>query len=252
MGPPPRERRRTAGASARLGGLERVGLRTAEEEGERRDRDEGEQRRGQPEVHRAREAQRDRPGPHEAAEHRARGPHRVEGVQDRAAVTPLHPQPVGVLRHVGDGIHRPEEEQRRRERREGGGETDRERADPGEDGADDSDPGRPEAADQHAGRQTRHERADRQGGDREAVRGVREVEVVLDAGIAREHVREDRAVRQEERSHGDPRAAERLVWGGHRTTLVDGRAGCRQRRATRGRARDRYADGVVPYCRTNA
>ena len=64
------------------------------------------------EVHRERDPQTRGGGSEEPAGDRADAPEAVEGVADRPAVPSLHPEPVGVLGHVDDGIQRAGDEHR--------------------------------------------------------------------------------------------------------------------------------------------
>ena len=65
--------------------------------------------------------ERDRAGGHRAAEHRADRPGGMEGVDEGPPVASLDLEPVGVLRDVGDGVHRSGHEQGGDEHRQDGG-----------------------------------------------------------------------------------------------------------------------------------
>ncbi len=133
-----------------------------------------------------------RPSPHRSPG--ADRPDRVESVDDRASVAPLHAEAVGVLRDIRDGVgclRRGTARRRTAPRRgEGGGEQ----ADAGEHGADHGDARRAEPADQHRGQEPRGDGTRRERGDREAVAEVVESESGLDLRVARQDVREQRPV----------------------------------------------------------
>ena len=67
------------------------------------------------------------------------------------------------------------------------------------------DSGGAEALDQGRRERAGEQRAQRKRGEGRAERGIAQPEVAADLGIAGDHVREQRAVGEEHRRHGEPR-----------------------------------------------
>ena len=118
----------------------------------------------------------------QAAGDRADAPDAVERVEDRAAVEPLHAQPVGVLGDVDDGVQRAGDEQRDGQRGQLGAaaaapDGDREEDQPGR-----GDAGGAEPADEQGRGQPGQQRAEGEGGQRRAERGVAQPQLPFSSG----------------------------------------------------------------------
>jgi len=140
---------------------------------------------------------------HRAAGDRADRPDRVERVDDRASEQPLDAQGVRVLGDVGDGVHRAAEQEGGREGDDRGREASGEDAQARQRRPRDGDESGAEAPDQRSCGEPREDRAGREGGHGEAIRGVAEGEVALDLRVARDEVREQAPVGEEQGRDGD-------------------------------------------------
>ena len=132
----------------------------------RREGHDGEDARDDAQVHRERDLEPRGRRAEEPAGDGADAPDAVEGVEDRAPVVPLHPQPVGVLGHVDDRVQRAGDEQRRGQREPGRGRGRGPHRGGEERQADGGDAGGAESADEDGRRQPGQQRTEGQGGER--------------------------------------------------------------------------------------
>ncbi|MGY3204595.1 hypothetical protein ACVW19_005110 [Streptomyces sp. TE5632] len=153
-------------------------------------------------VRPAREVERYGGGGHGAAGDGADGPDGVEGVDDGAPVAALHPQAVGVLRDIGDRVHRSGQEQRSREQHHRVRHARDEDPRPGQQGARHRHPRRPQATDEDPRRHTGDDGPRRERRDGQPVSGVADAEIRLDLRIAGQEVREQGPVGEEEDGNG--------------------------------------------------
>ena len=221
------QRRRDAAPRVRRRHGRAVGVvRSGQQAASHRDRHDGQQRGHDGEVDDHGRAERHGQRAHRRAGDGADAPDGVQRVQDRAAVAPLDAQGVRVVRDVGHGVERAGDEQRERQR-----EPDRRGADEHQVGRDDEradgcdDRGAP-AGDERAAGQADEQRAEAVRPDGRPERGPREVEAVLDLGVARDDVGVERAVGEEQGPDGGARRAGPSVSGAR-----DGRSRPRRRPA---------------------